>query len=351
MSTGYALLDDNSEIPIEEGGTGAKDVAAARVNLGLGTAATQAITAFLQAVNNLSDVVSAATARSNLGLGTAATHAVTELLLVANNLADLASASSSRSNLGLGTASTHPATDFLQVVNNLSDITNATTARLNLGLGSASTKSTTDFLQAINNLSDIISAATARTNLGLGTAALQADTYFLQTNNNFSDVPNKPLAISNLGLTADVATTTAYSSGDISIGTSNDGSFVDVDATNAKITFTVSVTGKWIVFCNFALSTSSVISLSPSSTTLFRLTDGTNNSSPIEPASVAPLNLGLVTSQSSPQTLMNVFTFSSTGSKSVKLQKQNLTSTNIGSRSVLANANSPITMMAYRISN
>lgn len=46
---------------------------AARTNLGLGTAAVQNVSVFLQTANNLSDVT-ATTARTNLGLGTAATQ-------------------------------------------------------------------------------------------------------------------------------------------------------------------------------------------------------------------------------------------------------------------------------------
>lgn len=46
----------------------AVDAAAARTVLGLGTAATQATTTFLQVANNLSDLANAATARGNLGV-------------------------------------------------------------------------------------------------------------------------------------------------------------------------------------------------------------------------------------------------------------------------------------------
>lgn len=309
---------DYQILPISEGGTGAPDAPTARINMGMGTAATQAITAFLQAVNNLSDIVSTATARANLGLGTAATQAVSTFLQTANNLSDIASSSLSRTNLGLGSSSTHSSTDFLSAINNLSDITNAATARLNLGLGNIATHSVSEFLQVSNNFSDLASVSTARTNLGV--------------------------------VAADISTSTSYSGGDISIGTSNDGAYVDVSA-SAAITFTVTVPGQWMVLFNFSESMTSVISLSPASSTLFRLSDGTNVSKSVQFSTVQPLNLGLATSLTSPLTLFNSFTFSTAGSKTVKLQKQNLASTNIGTRLISANANCPIVMIAYRISD
>ena len=197
----------NDPVPIDHGGTGATDAPTAKSNFGLGSAADKAISDFLQAVNNLSDLVSAASARSNLGLGSVATHAITELLQSANNLADLASASAARINLGLGSIATHPSSDYLAALNNLSEITNAATARLNLGLGSASTKASTDFLQTINNLSDLISQATARANLGLGNV------------DNTSDL-NKPIstatqtALNGKEFTITAGTTAQYYRGD-----------------------------------------------------------------------------------------------------------------------------------------
>lgn len=118
-----------------------------RSTLGLGSAATQATTVFLQVANNLSDVQTAATARTNLGLGTAATKATTDFLQVANNLSDVQTAATARTNLGLGTAATKATTDFLQVTSNLSDVQTAATARGNLG--AASTSQTQEYIAGL----------------------------------------------------------------------------------------------------------------------------------------------------------------------------------------------------------
>jgi hypothetical protein len=121
--------------------------ATARTNLGLGTAATQASSAFdaagaaataqsasVQKSANLSDLSSAATARTNLGLGTAATQASS-----AFDTAGAAAAAQAASDPA-GTAATAQAAAVAlsaQRASNLSDLSNATTARANLGLGGA----------------------------------------------------------------------------------------------------------------------------------------------------------------------------------------------------------------------
>jgi hypothetical protein len=57
---------------------------------------------FLSTANNLSELTAtASTARTNLGLGTAATQNVSTFAQAANNLSDLASAATARNNLGI----------------------------------------------------------------------------------------------------------------------------------------------------------------------------------------------------------------------------------------------------------
>lgn len=90
-------------------------------------------------------------------------------------------------------------------------------------------------------------------------------------------------------------------------------SFTDVDTTNASVTFTVNAVGQYIALFSFngQLSGSGTESLRLA----FRLTDGTNSSTPVMAgATNIAGNIWM------PFTLFHVFTFATTGSKTVKLQ-------------------------------
>lgn len=140
--------------------------------------------------NNLSDLTNAGTARSNLGLGAAATKAVSystagTLLSTDTAVTDGRVVIFNVSGSNVNAADSGIASGNLVLrSNNLSDLTSAASARTNLGLGSAATANTSAF--------DAAGSAAA--------AQSAAQNSSLQKSANLSDVSNASTALANLGI-------------------------------------------------------------------------------------------------------------------------------------------------------
>lgn len=105
---------------------------------GLGSAAQQPAAAFLSGANNLSELTNTASARTNLGLGSAATQASSAFDAAGAAAAAQAGAISAAQASGL------------QKTANLSDVSSVSTARTNLGLGTAATQNTGYMVQSLS---------------------------------------------------------------------------------------------------------------------------------------------------------------------------------------------------------
>jgi Pectate lyase superfamily protein len=140
-----------------------------------------------------------------------------------------------------------------------------------------------------------------------------------------------------------------YAGGDIALGTSVDGGWVDVDATNAAITITPSAAGTYRVTFDF-IHTSDFNSNISSLTILFRLTDGTSNLTPL--TVVNDFRQGY---KSQAYSLTGLFTWTAV-LKTIKLQKQ-ITNINTGGGSFLSHvvscgsAASVLHMDVFRLSS
>lgn len=100
QSNNYVTADENGNVEIENGGTGASNAADARGNLGLGSLATLNN---VPLANGGTGATNAADARDNLELGALSTF---DTAPVSNGGTGATNASDARSNLGLGSAST-----------------------------------------------------------------------------------------------------------------------------------------------------------------------------------------------------------------------------------------------------
>ena len=101
------------------------DYTAAQVGLGNVVNSLQ-----LVASNNLSDLTSVSSARTNLGLGTAAVQSTSYFLQSANNLSDLGSISTARTNLGLTSAATATPSSLTETGSSVLTITGGSAALL-----------------------------------------------------------------------------------------------------------------------------------------------------------------------------------------------------------------------------
>lgn len=153
----------------------------------------------------------------------------------------------------------------------------------------------------------------------------------------------------NVGI-GDVTSIITYAGGNVSIGTTNDGDYADVDATNAKITFPILEPGKWKIDCFFSLQIMGTMSNALGTRTAFRLTDGTNNSGSVQYGSTHSAVVASGTVLFIPMSVSGIFDFATSGNKTVKLQKKNIMTVNTLSRDLMADSDCPIIMIAQRLS-
>lgn len=153
---------------------------AAQVGLGNVANALQ-----LAAASNLADLANAATARGNLGLGTAATQAVAAFQAASTLLAAIAGVAAAADKLpyftGTGTAAVTTLSAFIRT---LLDDADAAAARTTLGLGTAATSAATAFATAAQGTA--ADAALPRAAANVAVSALKTATFNAEIDNGNS---------------------------------------------------------------------------------------------------------------------------------------------------------------------
>lgn len=198
-------------LPVLNGGTGATTASGARTNLGLGSAAVENTSAFLQPANNLSDVAVASTARTNLGLGSIATQAANSVAITGGSISgitDLAvadggtgasTAADARTNLGLVIG-----TDIQAQNANLQGIADATVGSNEIVYKDGANNWYGSSISAFGrSLIDDSNASTARSTLGLGDMAEQTSSSVSITGGSISGITD--LAVADGGTGASTA--------------------------------------------------------------------------------------------------------------------------------------------------
>lgn len=152
-------------------------------------------------------------------------------------------------------------------------------------------------------------------------------------------------------LRTDTYNETVWNNGGVpyDLGAVNDGAFVDI--AGASIAFTVNVPGRYSVTFEFSVYLTVTAGGFASRSTDFRLTDGTTNQrvNRVQHSSDATGLSG--SGVEYPLFLIGVFNFTTTGSKTVKLQKQNISTVGAGSRNIGNISNVNIAMKAFRIAD
>ena len=123
----------------------------------------------------------------------------------------------------------------------------------------------------------------------------------------------------------------------IALGTSTDVAFTDVDATNAKLTFTPEVAGKYMVTFEFPWKILASAGTTMAAEVYFRLIDANSNASTgtVCAITASGADAGCINHVK----MSNIFTFTA-AEQAVRLQKRIVTATNIGTHQIVGTAGS-----------